>query len=220
KRRHPGNHGGSGSRYPDAVLLVDVGNPNSLVGRATWFDFKGNEAPVANTYALFVPVYNFPVSPELRDYYKEIVEEYGHVASTEVLADRNNLVSSVSTLVAVAKAMSEVGDEFPSDTTLEIWRGSFILPRMLKFNMDWIEELLKDLEERGATLQIVFPSEIMSLKEEIKVETQRLKDQQKEQVRITAKVVKISADVVATLSKLKLKQKELSDKELELASFA
>ncbi|RZC79153.1 hypothetical protein C5167_003352 [Papaver somniferum] len=144
KRRHPWNHGGSGSRYSDVALPIVVGSPNSLVGQATWFDFKGNEAHVASTYARI----QFPgLSPELKDYYKEIVEEYGHVASTEVLPDRNNPISSVSNLVPVAKDMSEVGEGCPSEATLELWRGSFVLPRMLKFNIGWIEEKLK--ERRG-----------------------------------------------------------------------
>lgn len=58
------------------------------------------------------------------------------------------------------------------------------------------------------------------MKEEIRVETQKLKDHQKEQVRITAEAAKIAADLAATSSKLKLKQKALADKEFELASFA
>lgn len=77
---------------------------------------------VARTYAHFMPVYNFPVAPELKEYYKEVVEERGHIACTEVLPDRNNLISSVSTLVAVEKEMADLGDECPSRTTLETWR--------------------------------------------------------------------------------------------------
>ncbi|KAI3879420.1 hypothetical protein MKW92_022851, partial [Papaver armeniacum] len=205
KRRHPSGHGGSSSRYPDIAIPLAIGRPNSLVGQATWFDFKGNVSYVAATYAHFVPVYNFPVAPELKDYYKEIVEEYGHVATTEVLSDRNNLISSVSAVVSVAKEMTEVGDECPSETTLGTWRESFVLPKLLNFNICWIEELFKGLEEKRATRKLVLHGEITILKEEIKAETQRLKDRQKEQIRITAEASKIVADVASTSMKLKSK---------------
>lgn len=159
------------------------------------------------------------MSPELRDYYKEIVEELGHVASTEILSDRNNLISSVSNLLAVAKEMDEFGDGCPTVATLEAWRDSFVLPRLLTFNMGWIEDLFKGLEERRAGRQLVLPGDITSLKEEIKAESQKLKEQQKELVWITAEASRIAVEVAATSTKLKLKQKELADKEAELASF-
>ncbi|RZC82464.1 hypothetical protein C5167_045250 [Papaver somniferum] len=219
KQRHQSGQVVTGSRYPDLAPLSVIGSPNSLVDRATWFNFKGNIAVVASTYSHFVPVYNFPVSPELRDYYKEIVEELGHVESTEVLSDRNNLISSVSTLVVVAKEMAEFGDECPSASSLEAWRDSFVLPRLLKFNMGWIEELFKGLEESRASRQLVLPGEIMVLKEEVKAETHKLKEQQKDQVRITAEASKIVVEVAATSTKLNLKKKELAEKEAELASF-
>ncbi|XP_026406116.1 uncharacterized protein LOC113301559 [Papaver somniferum] len=156
RRRHQSGQVTSGSRYPDPIPPPSIGSPNSLVGQATWFDFKGNVAAVATTYAHFLPVYNFPVSPEPRDYYKGIVEEPGHVASTEVLSDRNNLISSVSALVVVAKEMVEFGDDCPSTNALETWRDSFVLPRLLRFNMGWIEELFKGLEERRASRKLVW----------------------------------------------------------------
>ncbi|RZC43556.1 hypothetical protein C5167_036503 [Papaver somniferum] len=168
-------------------------------GRATWFDFKGNAAAVASTYAHFVPVYNFLVSPELRDYYKEVVEELGNVASTEVLSDRNNLISSVSALIAMAKDMADFGDDCASAITLDKWRNSFVLPILLRSN--------KGLEERRAGRKLVLPGEIMRPKEELKVEAQKLKEQQKEQVRITAEASRIAAEVTATSKKLQLKQK-------------
>lgn len=219
KRRHQSGQFMSGVRYPDPSPLPSIGSPNSMVVQATWFDFKGNAAAVANTYAHFVPVYNFLVSPELRDYYKEIVEELGHVASTEVPSDRNNLISSVSSLVAVAKDVAEFGNDCPSAPTLETWRSSFVLPRLLRFNMGWIEELFKGLEEIRAGRQLVLPGEITSLKEKVKAGTQKLKEQQKEQIRITSEASRIAAEVTATSTKLKLKQKELADKEAELAIF-
>ncbi|RZC74582.1 hypothetical protein C5167_050054 [Papaver somniferum] len=183
RRRHQSGQVTSGSRYPDPIPPPSIGSPNSLVGQATWFDFKGNVAAVATTYAHFLPVYNFPVSPEPRDYYKGIVEEPGHVASTEVLSDRNNLISSVSALVVVAKEMS-CSRGWKREERVENWSG-----------------------------------EITRLKEEVKAETQKLKEQQKEQVRITAEASKIAAEVATTTTKLQLKQKELADKEAELASF-
>ncbi|RZC62091.1 hypothetical protein C5167_023872 [Papaver somniferum] len=60
RRRHQSGQVMSGSRYPDPTPLPTIDSPNSLVGQATWFDFKGNAAAVASTYAHFLSVYNFP----------------------------------------------------------------------------------------------------------------------------------------------------------------
>ncbi|XP_026425122.1 uncharacterized protein LOC113321432 [Papaver somniferum] len=154
---------------------------------------------MASIYAHYVLVHNFPVPSELKDYYKEIVEEYGHVASTEILADGNNLVPSVSALVSAEKEMVEMGDGCPPSSTLEIWRSSFVIPQLLKFNMVWIEEMYKGMDEIRAGRQLVLPGDITSLKEEVKAETQKLKEQQKEQIRITAEASKIGAEI-ATIS--------------------
>ncbi|RZC61327.1 hypothetical protein C5167_023070 [Papaver somniferum] len=221
KRKHQQQSGqiGSGSRNPEPMLPAAIGSPGSLIGQATWFDFKGASALMASIYAHYVLVYNFPVPPELKDYCKEIVEEYGHVASTKILADRNNLVPSFSTLVSAAKEMVEMGDRCLPVSTLEIWRSSFVILQLLKFNMGWIEEIYKRMEERREGRQLVLPGEITSLKEEVKAETQKLKEQQKEQIRITAVASKIGAEIAAISTRLQLKQKELADKEAELASF-
>ncbi|RZC51566.1 hypothetical protein C5167_019997 [Papaver somniferum] len=219
KRKQHGGQMMSGSRYPDPIPPPAIGIPSSLVGQATWFAFKGNAATVVGTYSHYIPVYNFLVPPELREYYKEVVESHGHVASTEVLSDRNTLISSVSTLVAAAKEMVEFGDVFSSVTILEAWRSSFGLPQLLHFKMGWIEELFKELEDRRAGRQLVLPGEITSLKAEVKAETQILKEQQKEQMRITAEASRIAAEVSAASSRLESKRKELADKEAKLASF-
>ncbi|RZC84575.1 hypothetical protein C5167_047363 [Papaver somniferum] len=190
---------GGGSRNPESIFPAAIGSPVSLIGKATWFDFKGASAPMASIYAHYVLVHNFPVPSELKDYYKEIVEEYGHVASTEILADGNNLVPSVSALVSAEKEMVEMGDGCPPSSTLEIWRSSFVIPQLLKFNMVWIEEMYKGMDEIRAGRQLVLPGDITSLKEEVKAETQKLKEQQKEQIRITAEASKIGAEI-ATIS--------------------
>ncbi|KAI3941989.1 hypothetical protein MKW92_007024 [Papaver armeniacum] len=217
KRKNMGGHSGSGSRYPDNVAPVSIRSPGSLIGNASWFDFKGN---VAANYSHFVPVHNFPIAPELKDYYKAVVEEHGHVATTVVLADRNSLISSASDLVAVAKSMAEVGDDCPSVETLETWRGSFVLPRLLQFNMGWIEELYKNLEEKRSSRRLVLPEEISALEESILSEAQKLKEQQEEQIRLAAEASKIAADVAETTRCLSLKRKELAEKQKELASFS
>ncbi|RZC78320.1 hypothetical protein C5167_002506 [Papaver somniferum] len=85
--------------------------------------------------------------------------------------------------------------------------------------MGWIEEMYKRMEERRAGRQLVLPGEITSLKEEVNAETQKLKEKQKEQIRITAEASKIDAKIAAISTRLQLKQKELTDKEAELASF-
>lgn len=138
---------------------------------------------------------------------------------TIVLADRNNIISSVSDLVVVAKVMAEVGDKCNSEDTLETWRNSFVLPSQLSFNMGWIEVLFHNLEEKRAARCLVLPGEIADLEEKILSETQKLKNQQKEQIRVTTETSKIAADVAETNMSLSLKKKVLDEK-IELANFS
>ncbi|RZC88002.1 hypothetical protein C5167_004181 [Papaver somniferum] len=197
-----------------------ISTPNSLKGKATWFTFTGCAAP-ATLYgcADFVTVYNFPVSPELSDFYKWIVETHGHIPSVVVLLEKYTLITSTRVLIDFASAMQKLGEACPSEEDWASWQEVFKLPRILKFNIAWLESLLAGIEERRNSRRLLLSGEIAQLEEEVAEGEQKLKKHQATQLRLATEVAAIVLEIQATKSDIDVKRRSPMKKNNELAAL-
>ncbi|RZC94259.1 hypothetical protein C5167_026958 [Papaver somniferum] len=197
-----------------------ISTPNSLKGKATWFTFTGSAA-AATLYgcADFVSVYNFPVSPEQTDFYKWIVEMHGHIASVEVLSERNTLITSTRMLIDTALAIQKLGEACPSEEDWAAWQEAIKLPRILKFNIAWLEILLAAIEERRKFRRQLLHLEIAQLEEEVAESKRKLIKHQATQLRLATEAAAVVLEIEATKSDIDVKMRSLSKKNNDLGAL-
>ncbi|XP_026434884.1 uncharacterized protein LOC113332556 isoform X1 [Papaver somniferum] len=198
-----------------------ISTPNSLKGKATWFTFTGS-ATASTLYgcADFVSVYNFPVSPEQTDFYKWIVEMHGHIASVEVISERNTLIMSTRTLIDTVLAIQKLGEACPSEENWAVWKEAIKLPRILKFNIAWLESLLAAIEERRNFRRQLLHVEIAQLEEEVAESKRKLIKHQATQLRLATEAAAVVLEIEATKSNIDVKIRSLAKKNNDLGALS
>ncbi|KAI3957669.1 hypothetical protein MKW92_009685 [Papaver armeniacum] len=122
-------------------------------------------------------------------------------------------------LLDAAVAMRNLGDACPSEKEWAAWKEAFILPRTLKFNISWLEDLLAEIEERRNSRRRLLPGEIAQLKEEVASIKQELKEYKATQVRLVTEAAVVSDQILMANTSLDEKERSLVEKESEFSAF-